>query len=436
MWWSDYTLTGIIWLMKKVVILVVALAICLGLIFWQFGAVIFQDRNKISEITVWSFAEDEAIFRAIANTYLTTHPKLKINVLRQSTVNYQARLSAQLKAGVGPDIFPLHSAWVSMDLDDLAPAPANLFPISEINKSYYPVIKELLVTSDKLYALPLEMDGLVLLYNEEIIKGANVVVPKTWGEFLEAARKVTVRDSAGQVVTSGAAMGTTTNVDYWPEILELLFFQQPNGDIKNPANRDGAEVLTFYTSFITDPKNKTWDTNLIPSTQMFLQGKLAFYFAPLKKLQEIKQLAPDLPVKVAQVPQLSAKNIGWAGFQTLAVSKRSPVQKEAWEFMKYLTSSGSLQQINLLRVQTGFFPRVYPFPEVAATQLNDPNLAPLVSQAGSLRGGLLSSAPGGSGVTVTLVEEYKKSINAVLQGTDPQSVLPSTAIEINKLLKK
>lgn len=419
--------------MKKAIITVVILAVSAGIIFWKFGEAIFQTKNQMVNLTVWGMAEDEGVYKNLFDSYKLDHPNTQITFVRASLVNYLPRLSAQLKSGTGPDIFPLHSSWIKSAKDDLS--VSSLTPL-EFSKDYYPVATEMVVDSDKVYGLPTELDGLVMFVNQDIIKAANTPIPKTWGEFLESSKKVTVKNSSGGIVTAGASLGTTSNVDFWPEVLGLLFYQQPNGNLTVPNNRDGAEVLAFYTSFILDPRSKTWDVNLASSTLMFTSGNLAFYFAPIKKAQDIKTQSPNLNFSVAPVPQLSSRTTGWGSFWALSVSKRSPYQKEAWELTQFLTSSKVLQTINLQRVQTGFFPRAYPRVEMASQQLNDPLLAPAITQGTFYKSWYITSVNGGSGMSQELTDLYKSAIDSVLQGSSPESALSNISGSIKAIMTK
>ena len=109
--------------MKKAVITVIILSISAGILFWKFGEAIFQKKDSTVNLTVWGMAEDEGILASLAQNYETSHPNIKLHFVRQSLVNYLPRLSAQLESGQGPDIFPLHSAWMGSNLENLAPAP-------------------------------------------------------------------------------------------------------------------------------------------------------------------------------------------------------------------------------------------------------------------------------------------------------------------------
>ncbi|KKS70919.1 MAG: hypothetical protein UV41_C0010G0030, partial [Candidatus Daviesbacteria bacterium GW2011_GWA2_42_7] len=158
-----------------------------------------EGEDKNISLNYWGLGEDEAPFRPIIGSYQLQNPKVKITFARQSLLNYRTRLLTQLQAGQGPDIFLIHSSWLPMFSEDLSPAPGEILSTDEYTKLFYQIAKETLINGGKIYAVPKEIDGLALLYNEDILKAAGATVPVTWQEFLDVARRVTVKNTAGQI---------------------------------------------------------------------------------------------------------------------------------------------------------------------------------------------------------------------------------------------
>lgn len=386
-------------------------------------------------LVYWGLWEDETVLRPVIEAYEQSHPNVKITYTQQTILNYQSRLQTQLRAGQGPDIFKIHDSWLPMFTGDLAPAPLSVFTQTDFSKTFYPMAKETLVFGDKIYAVPLEVDGLELYYNEELLKSVSVLPPKTWQEFVDSAKKITVKNQQGEILTSGAALGTTANVDYWPEIIGMLFFQQPKASLTAPATDSGAEVLRFYTSFVTDPRSKTWDTTLPSSTQMFAQGKLAFYFAPARQAQVLKEINPNLQFKTTPVPQLPGTNVDWGEFWVESVSSRSTKQKEAWEFLKYLSSSPGLQLAYQQQSQKQIgrpFSRV----DMADLLSTDPILGTFISRAPYYKGWYLNSGTQDGGINDEIIRAYKQAVDATLAGSNALDALRATGEAINQTLAK
>lgn len=424
--------------MRKAVLAVIATALIGGFIFWQYSGDIFTKKEESGPITLtyWSVSDNDAALKAAIDNYQKFHPNIRINLVHQSLLNYRTRLQTQLRAGQGPDLFQIHNSWLTMLLPDLSVLPVEVLSMDEYAHAFYPIVRDSFTVNGKAYALSSQVDGLTLFYNADILQGAGVNPPKTWQDFVEAARRVTVRNQAGQIQTAGAAMGTTTNVDFWPEIISLLFLQQPRADLTAPGSEGGAEVLQFYTSFVTDPRGKTWDTNLPSSGQMFIEGKLAFYFAPVRQAAVIHAANPNLSFKVVPVPQLPGKTIDVGTFWGEAVSARSAHPDEAWQFIKYLVSPQILQSSNQIRSDAGLPLNAYPRLDMGQLQSSDPVLGTVVLQAPYLKGWYLNSDTQDVGINQEMITLYGGAIDSVMAGGDPQAALSAIAPQIQQIISK
>lgn len=424
--------------MKNKALFIIGLAIVLGYIFWKYQPLLTSPTplSGPTELTIWTL-DEEKLYQGIVEDYLKQNPKQKIHLVNQNALNYRTRVQTKIRAGNGPDIFWLHNSWVPMFLVDLNPAPATTLSVNEFSQLFYPLAKETLTSKDSVYAIPTETDGLALFYNEDIIKGVGANVPTTWRELTAIAKQVTVRNQKGEIQTAGIALGSTTNVDFWPDIIGLLFSQQNKANLAAPATVEGAEVLTFYTSFITDPQNKTWDVTLPPSSQMFADGKLAFYLAPVAQVGIIKTANPGLNFKVSPVPQLLGRNITWGSFGALGVSFTSLHQKEAWQFLKYLTSASVQQKLYSQRIQFGLPLKPYARVDLAQSLTDDPQLGAFVKQAPFYKGWYLNYKTLDAGLNEEMINLYERAINSVLQqGQDPLTALQLIQPKVKEVLDK
>jgi ABC-type glycerol-3-phosphate transport system substrate-binding protein len=428
--------------MRNAVIIVIVLSIILGIIFWRYSDSIFStlnqqnQGNKKVELIWWGLFDEEQTYQPLIDSYQLEHPNVKITYVKQSLINYRPRLQTQIRAGQGPDIFMIHSSWIPMFKGDITPAPSVIFSALTFSKDYYPVIKDNLVIDNQILGIPVEVDGLALYYNEDLLKFANVTPPKTWQQFLDGARKVTVKNQQGQIETAGTALGTTTNVDFWPEILGLLFLQQPDSNLASPGNKSGGDVLKFYTSFVTDPNNKTWDVTLPSSTQMFINGKLAFLFANSKKAEEIRMVNPNLNFKVIPVPQLPGGEVNWGGFWVYSVANK-PNSTEAWLFLKYLSSAQSLQLLYQNQAQNQIIGRAFPRKDMADLLQNDTVLGAFISEAPTMKSWYLNSDAKDQGINDEIVNLYQNAVDGVVnKAADPQGVLQGMDTKIKSIIDK
>lgn len=427
--------------MKNLIVIVIVLAIILGVVFWRYGDSIMNSLNKPNpedqkvNLVMWGLMDDEATLRSLITSYETENPNVKITYTKESILNYRPRTQTQIRAGQGPDIFMIHSSWVPMFTGDLAAAPESIFPVNNFASDYYPIAKDNLVVGNRIYGLPINVDGLALYYNEDLLKFAGVTPPVTWQQFLDAARKLTVKNDKGQIQTAGAAMGTATNVDNWPEILGLLFLQQPNTTLDNPGNKGGGDVLRFYTSFVTDPQNKTWDVNLPSSTQMFSDGKLAFYFGQVSRANEIQAANTNLKFKVVPVPQLPGGEANWGGFWTYSVAIK-PNFSEAWKFLQYLSSPQSLQVLYQQKTQNQVVGDAFPRRDMSELLTNDPVLGAYTKEAPTMKGWYLNSNASDAGINDDIIALYKAAVDGVLRGSDPEATLKGMDLKIKEIINK
>jgi len=417
--------------MKIIIIAVLCLLLIGGFLFWKFAPPVKNPLGpKVVTLTYWDLWEDDNLIKPVVAQYQILHPNITINLVRQSLTNYRTRVQTQIRAGSGPDIFMIHNSWLPMFSQDLAPAPSSKFSLGDYQNTFYPVAVEAFIKDNKILAAPTQINGLALYINEDILNGVGLKPPKNWGEFMDMATKMTVVDPNGTIKTAGAAMGITANVDYWSDILGLLLLQQPGIDLKatpvKVATPSVAEVVRFYTGFALDPKRKTWDVSMPNSTDAFIQGRLAMYFAPFEKASQIRKLNPNLKFKVVPVPQLANRNISWATFWAQAVSLKSAHPQEAWDFIKYLTSQEAEKS----------FGQPYSRVDLANDLASDPLVGAFITQGPNYKFWYLSSNTFDNGINDEMIKVWEDGIKAILKSTDPQVALQQVEQGTRQILDK
>lgn len=425
--------------MKRILIIVLSLSIVFGFLFWKFGPSISLFKQQKDEgpvtLTYWGLWEDDNLIKPAILEYQKQHPNIIINYERKSSINYRTRAQTQIREGVGPDIFRIHNSWLPMFVSDLASAPKDVLTLADFKNMFYPVAADSFVKDNQILGAPAEVDGLALFYNEEMLNAVGGKPPKNWQEFIDLATKMTVKDVTG-IKTAGAALGSTGNVDHWSDIIGLLLFQQPGVDLDNIATSQAAEVLRFYTGFVTDPRKKTWDVNLPKSTDMFAQGRLGFYFAPSWRAHELRVANPNLKFKVAPVPQLSGKTVAWASFWGEVVSSRSKNPAEAWKFVKFLTSQEAEKLLFQQASQVRLFGEPYSLVSLAPEIAQDPIVGAFVTQGPSYKFWYLASNTFDNGLNDEMIKYWGDGINATLQGTDPATALQTVKQGVKQVLDK
>src|SRR5688572_12490249 len=158
---------------------------------------------------------------------------------------------------------------------ELSEMPNTVYSSAEFQTTFFPIAEQQLKLNGKYVGVPLMYDGLALFYNKEVFQTANVQPPKTWSELRELAKKLTVR-SGTRIERAGAALGNSSNVDNFSDILGLLMLQN-GANPGDPTSAKSVEALQFYTDFYT--KDKVWDESLPNSTVAFARGDVAMIIA-------------------------------------------------------------------------------------------------------------------------------------------------------------
>jgi ABC-type glycerol-3-phosphate transport system substrate-binding protein len=365
------------------------------------------------EILWWGVELPESAVAPLIAEYEESHSGVNVTYVKQSPQEYRERLTNALAKGEGPDIFEIHNSWVPMFKNELSAMPSTVMGKEEYKATFYPVMETDLTTARGLVGIPLFYDAITLYINEDIFSSSLRTPPKTWIEvqdLADSSRGLTQKDPEGRVIQSGIALGTTENIDYWPEVLGLMMYQNKAKftDLSSPTTKD---VFTFYQSFTKTLGS--WNSTLPRSTIAFARQKTAMIFAPARAAGDIIKENSTLQFKTVPLPQLPKENpsdpdFSYATYWAEAVWERSKGKQTAWEFLKFMSSQESLQKINQTLKASSSLPRVYPRPPMNQEFLNDPILGSVVSLAPSAKSWYLADKTddGATGINTLLMKAF------------------------------
>ena len=396
-----------------------------------------QDQGQVS-LTYWGLWESAVNVNQLISDYQKDHPNVTIVYEKKSHQQYRESLQSRIEAGEGPDIFRFHNTWVPMIQSALSEVPADVVSASEFRDNFYPAVSSDLRNSQKKFVgVPLEIDGLGLFWNEEIFNAAGISAPpKTWQELADIASKLTVSGPAGNITTAGVAIGTASNVDHFSDILGMMILQN-GGDPKLPTGQQAADALDYFVSFARG-EGRAWDSSLPSSTVAFTGGNLAMYFGPSWRAIEIRNNNPLLKFQVAPVPQLEGGKVAWASYWAEGVSAKSPHQKEAWEFVKYLQQEDVLVKLYSEAAKTPgrIFGEPYPKVSMASKIASDPILGAFIADAPYMRSAPMASRTFDNGLNDQMIKAYEDAINSVLKGSRAADELQTTAKNVETILTR
>lgn len=419
-------------------ILFLLLFIFLGVNLFQFlakrGSKNPSSNQKVT-LKYWGLWEEEEVFRPVIDDYQRQHPNITIEYVRQDPKQYRERLQAAIERGEGPDIYRFHNTWLPMMVKYLSSMPKTVYSDEEFGRIFYPVIVNDLKMGGNFYGVPLQIDGLVLFYNEDIFKSANVPVPQTWVDVQNILSKLTVKEK-GKIVTSAIALGTAENVEHFSDVLSLMMLQNGTQMAKSlfsctaGGSMCAVEALSFYRKFSEAPQ-EVWNETLENSILAFAGGKVAMILAPSWQALTIRSLSEKLNFKIAPVPQLPCAKepcpqVHWASYWVEGVSAKSVSSSAAWEFLKYLSSAETLQKLYAEEIKyRKLFGEAYPRIEMGKLLTDNPYLSPLIESASSMKSFYTASrtSDGETGLNSSLNTYLKDAVNSLSQGVSPETAM-------------
>ncbi len=427
---------------KLITPIVIGLAL-LGLIIF-FGIRIFssfgsspKSAAKAQAVTInyWGLWETADIMKPVIDAFEQANPNIKVNYQLQSHQDYQARLQTALAGTTPPDIARIHSTWLPIFINNLLPAPANTVSATEVQTNLYPIVANSVIVNNQVFGIPVNIDGLVLFLNTNMLKTASLSAPVTWEDLRALAKALTLRDSiTGKITRAGVALGNTVNVRHWPDIVTLMLLQ---GGVNptSPNTKTTSDVLSYYTSFAAP--GQYWDETLPDSVIAFANEKVAAILAPLWIVPEIQAINPGLIWQTAPIPQLPDTDpINWASMWLETVPKNSAHPVEAWKFISYLASAQAQQALFDSGVKGRGVAQVPSNKAVSQIVSQNPVDAPLLTGLTTAKTFYTASLThdGPTALNSRLIKYLEDAVNAIAKKQDPQKVVDTLNLGFNQVL--
>lgn len=419
---------------KRLLIIIVIVTVILGGILAFLIISRSQDGNTSSgeeiELVYWGLWEPEEHMNEVIAAYEEEHPNITINYSHERFTQYEDNVYSRLEdPQTTPDIIRINNAWTYKFQDRIAPVPPEIMTASEYQSTFYSAaVNDFMGTDGYLYAIPLEVDGLGLYYNKDLLQRAGISGPPTdWDTLIEVSKDLTITDSSGNITQAGVALGCANNINHSADILAALMMQNnvemtTSDGMQATFNTDrGEDSLTYYTSFVEE--HKVWSCSLRNDLEMFAGGKLAIMFAPSWRVFDIINMNSSVNFDTALFPQLVGNDdpVNFGMYWGEAVSAQSSHQLEAWQFIKYLSEQEQLKTMYAAESLSRSFGEPYSLPEMADEISDAPYVGPFIQMAPSYKSWKL-------GDQKTSEDALNKAITDVVDGRTTESSALNEAV--------
>lgn len=299
------------------------------------------DGTKTIRIMMWGNGPSEVSGdRQIIEEFEKQNPGIKVEIVVAPYDNIMQKFVTMSAGNNQPDLVWIQDTFLAdfaekgllLDLD-------NFFKEKGMNKEdWLPGAIQRGSWNGKLYALPRDLITINIAYNKDMFDKAGVPYPKdnwTWNDFLDAAKKLTIRDAKGRTTQFGM-----TSYSWQEAIVE-------NGGAL--FSQDGSKVLMDSPNTIEALQWVADLTNVhhvAPTTaesqglgDLFLAGKAAMTFSGPWNWKAYTEEA-KFKFDVAEVPAGRAGNKSQLLGLPIAIGSQTKHPEEAWKLLEYLTHGG------------------------------------------------------------------------------------------------
>ncbi|OGS22291.1 MAG: hypothetical protein A2252_06940 [Elusimicrobia bacterium RIFOXYA2_FULL_39_19] len=289
------------------------------------------------------------LMKNMCKNFQKNRPGLKVKTIAVGAANYNEKIMTMIATDDSPDVFRIQPNYIPLfvkkgliiDLEKLIEKD------KYFDKSiYYPVVLEDLTCNGKLYGLAYGFTPKIIYYNKDLFDSAGVPYPKAgwnWDEYLEIAKKLTIKDSDGNIKQFGGII----------EGFDILHFADTWGGnmwnknktrctIDSPAARAGIGffidlIIKYHVTPSPRERQSQGDYEVFKNGRggMLLSGRWQTF--DLKNVKNMRWGICEIPQGKRKVNRITAN--GWV------ISANCSNQAKAFEILKYICGEENVKYI-------------------------------------------------------------------------------------------
>ena len=391
-----------------------------------------EGTGKVVTMQLWTTVSPQ-FFQSLTREFVAEMavPNLRFNIISfANKKELETFLLDQLAEGAGPDIVYIDGEWIQQNPGKIEPASdtEDGFNESNFRNTFAEAANELFIRDGQIYGVPLGVDTLALIYNDEHIKDRlpdSNFPGRTWEALKIDITSLTKTDNSFERFNvSGGALGRFDNVTYGGDILENIMLQMgvqffdPSGtqalfdktESQSTGSKKinlGVEAVNFFTSFADNRfKNYSWNEPIASSAsgsakdfEAFARGKTSIVFgysADIAKISDSlevlrgsrQSIINDKNIRIIELPQMEDPSLGLhkrvlGKVSGLAVSRASRYPDTAWKFLKFAVQKENLRSWHEETLQPS--PRV----DMLREQMEEPRVDAFARQVKFARANVL-----------------------------------------------
>ena len=340
-------------------VLIGGVAILVIGIFIAFSFFSTPKANELPKLTVWGTDSSEVFSPIIAG--FNAKQTAKLTYVQMPELGFEDKVRDALAAGEGPDIFFISNRSVRNLEASISPLVSPTFNIGNAKALFPTVFETDMVVNKSVYALPLYLDTLAMVYNIGMFDSASIAnPPKTWVEFQDIIPRIRIINEKGQLTRPGVGLGGSSKTVEHATDLAFLLMMQNGADFNRNQNdyvtfgdsQKAQEAVNFYMQFSNPVSDYyAWNETQRNSLDKFAAEELPVAFAYQSDFARLKAKNQFINFGVSPMPQTSLQNsVNYAKYNGLAVAKQSLYKELAWSFVIYATTDSEITNNYFLKV--------------------------------------------------------------------------------------
>jgi len=317
----------------------------------EMGSLQYNEANMVNDgepitVELWYWTGGANLFKSFADQYSEVHPNVTIKLVENPWNDYWTKLPLALQGKNGPAIFNFHNSQQDNLIGYMAPYT---IPVEELEEEFVGVKGHLI--DDKIYYTDYGLMTATMYYNTDMWEAANLTdddIPKTWDQFREVAKQLTIRKD-GQLVQAGYSynggiQGDVLGMQY--QYGQNLFTENDTISLNNDAMKNVIGRLSdLYDS------DQVGDLNFgNNSGDNFGQGKVAMFLGWGFMTNVLQSNFPETDFKCFEIP-VPSEDVPYAyhrynGESTFGVNKNASKAQQAvaQDMIAYFLSNDAIQK--------------------------------------------------------------------------------------------
>lgn len=286
-------------------------------------------------------AENETLMNVLIPAFEAENPGIKVNAVSHEWAELHDKVLVSANSNALPDVARCDIAWLPefQKMGILVALDEEMADFADVSGQLLDSAMSTAVIGGHYYALALNTNSKIVFYNTAMLEAADVKVPTTMDEWVEAIKKLSGENANGQQVwgwNEPALAGWNICPFIWSFGGSLTNEDQTaaTGYINSPAT---VKAIETFAELVKAGGITGFNAGDIPMTDGFGTGRYAMMLEGPWKSAELAGAYPDVAYGTAPIPAGEGGSISVLGGEDIAMFN-SANKETAWKFMQFMTS--------------------------------------------------------------------------------------------------